>query len=78
MEALYLRALIHWYRHRKKPPKLHELCDLLRRSGRPGEAGHKAMVSADWPSISSLRRGFASLKRKGYVRSNNGKFEVIR
>lgn len=79
MEALYLRALVHWYRHRTKPPTIVQLCDLLRRSGRPGEAGHQERVSADWPSIGALRRGLVSLEAKGYIQRNSkGKFEVIK
>lgn len=78
MEALYLRALVHWYRHRSRPPTIVQLCDLIRRSGRPGEAGHRSSVSSDWPSIGAIRRGLMSLRRKGYVRRTNGKFEVVR
>lgn len=77
MEALYLRALVHWYKHRSKAPKIHELCDLLRRSGRPG-SDYTELVSRNWPSIGAVRRGLMSLRRKGYVRRTNGKFEVIR
>lgn len=77
MEALYLRALMHWYRHRSKPPTMEQLCHLLRRSGRPG-SHYTKLVTDKWPTISTLRRGMASLIRKGYVRSRKGKFEVIR
>jgi hypothetical protein len=77
MEALYLKALVHWYRHRSKAPKIEDLCDLLRRSGRP-EYGYTELVSRNWPSIGAVRRGLMSLRRKGYVRRTKGKFEVIR
>lgn len=77
MEALYLQALIHWYRHRSRAPKIHELCDLLRRSGRPGTA-YNELVTKKWPSIGAVRRGLMSLKRKGYVQRTKGKFEVVR
>lgn len=77
MEALYLQAIVHWYKHRDRPPKIHELCDLLRRSGRPGSA-YTEIVSRKWPSIGAVRRGLISLMRKGYVRRTNRKFEVIR
>lgn len=77
MEALYLRALIHWYRHRSRPPTMLELCDLLRRSGRP-DTRYRSSVTKEWPTVSTLRRGMASLIRKGYVRRKNRKFEVVR
>ena len=77
MEALYLCALIHWYRHRKKPPTMLELCDLLRRSGRPGTS-YVDLVTKKWPSIGAVRRGLMSLRRKGYVRRTKGKFEVVK
>lgn len=77
MEALYLQALVHWYRHRSEPPTILALCDLLRRSGRPGTA-YIERVTKKWPSIGALRRGLMSLERKGYVRRQQGKFEVVR
>lgn len=77
MEALYLQALVHWYKHRSKPPAIVDLCDLLRRSGRPGTA-YSELVTKKWPSIGAVRRGLASLMRKGYVRRTNRKFEVVK
>lgn len=79
MEALYLRALVHWYRHRKEPPSLAELADLCRRSRRPGSAGYETLVGRDWPSRRAVRRGLLALEEKGYTKRNDqGKFEVIR
>lgn len=78
MEALYLRALVHWYRHRKKPPTIAQFRALLKASGRPSDVGYEAKVSAEWPSVGAVRRGLMSLMQKGYVRRNKGKFEVIR
>lgn len=77
MEQLYLQALVHWYRHRSRAPKIHELCDLLRRSGRPRGA-YDELASRKWPSIGAVRRGLMSLRRKGYVRRVKRKFEVVR
>lgn len=78
MEALYLRALVHWYRYKRTPPKLVEMCDLLRRSGAP-TTPHGLRKPRTWPSIRALRRGLLALETKGYARRNNqGRFEVIR
>lgn len=77
MEALYFAALVHWYKHRGEAPTIDDLCDLLRRSGRPG-AYYSELVTRKWPSPGAVRRGLLSLTRKGFVRRNNGKFEVIR
>ena len=79
MEDYYLRVLKHWYRFRRLPPSLDELRDLCRRSGRPPDAGHQALVADDWPSRRAVRRALLALEGKGYVRRNKQrKFEVIR
>lgn len=78
MEALYLRALLHWYRYKRQPPKLREMCDLLRRSGAP-TTPRGIRKARGWPSIRALYRGLIALETKGYARRNNqGRFEVIR
>lgn len=78
MEALYLRALVHWYRYKRQPPKLLEMCDLLRRSG-AATTPHGLRKPRTWPSIRALRRGLLALEAKGYARRNQqGRFEVIR
>lgn len=78
-EALYLRALVHWYRFKRKSPSLAQLAELLRRSGRPSEGGRGRPPGRHWPSRRSVYRGLLALETKGYTKRNDqGKFEVIR
>lgn len=79
IEALYLRALMHWYRFKRKPPSLGQLAELLRRSGRPSEGGRGRRPGCHWPSRRSVYRGLLALETKGYTKRNDqGKFEVIK
>jgi hypothetical protein len=78
METYYLRALAHWWRHKREPPTLDDLRDLCRRSGAP-TTPRGLNKPRGWPSRRAVRRGLVALEEKGYARRNSkGKFEVIR
>lgn len=77
MEGYYLRALVHWYRHKREPPSLGDLADLCRRSGAPTLASGMSRPRG-WPSRRAIRFGLMGCVRKGYAKLKDGKFEVIK
>ena len=61
-QQYYLTYLIHWYKHRNRPPALHEIANLCR----PPK------------SVTAVRTALTACEAKGYAkRDEAGRFMVV-